>query len=222
MNAILKALREQNPDKQIHHVDDRAFRPFGEVIQGFDLEELYRTARELFIISTGTEYVASRPELESLEAAKRISTELFGEFPIQVGCCYGYNTKLNGMEYHKSSEIIGAVTPMVLMLGKLQDVDPIKGWDSSETSFFFVPEGHLIELYATTLHLAPCRVDEQQFIAIIVLPAGTNTPLEKNVQGSRWMKNKWMLAHPDGPAAARGADVKITGRNLSIDPISSR
>ena len=40
-----------------------------------------------------------------------------------------------------------------------------------------------------------------------------------DTEGTRWMKNKWLLAHPESPAAAKGAAVRITGKNLSVNPI---
>ena len=43
--------------------------------------------------------------------------------PIQIGYCNGPNSTLNGLEYHKSSEINIAITDMVLLLGKVQEVE---------------------------------------------------------------------------------------------------
>lgn len=212
-------LKEKNPGIELKLVSDQAFSVYGEVHQTEGLSELNTLTKELFVDESGTSYIASSEALEATSAMHSICRDLFAEFPLQAGCCYGMNTKLNGMEYHKSSEIISAATDIVLMLGRLQDVDPQEGWDSSLTEFFYVPEGTLLELYATTLHLAPCRTDRHPFSAVIVLPKGTNTPLEQGTEHTRWMKNKWMLAHPEGPAAARGAAVMIRGENCEISTL---
>ena len=45
--------------------------------------------------------------------------------PIQIGYCNGNNNKLNGLEYHRDSEINIAVTDMVLMIGMEQDLSLI-------------------------------------------------------------------------------------------------
>ena len=106
---------------------------------------------------------------------------------------------------------------MVLLLGRLQDVTET-GWSSDKGIGFYVPSGAVLELYATTLHLAPCRAGTGPFYAVIILPRGTNTPLERKPEGFLWMKNKWLLAHPEGPAVARGASPGIQGMNLQIVP----
>ncbi len=214
---MLEQLREKNPGVKIYSLEDPKFNEYGKVYPDIPVEDLFSLAQGMYEIPDGTMYEASNPILEKITSVESIRREIFGEFPIQVGCCYGYNTALNGMEYHRSSEVMGAVTDMVLMLGQLQDVDSELGWDSTLTEYFYVPKGTLLEIYGTTLHLAPCRVDENQFKALIILPAGTNTPLEKGPEGKLWMKNKWLLAHKDGPAAKRGAFVGVYGQNCHVE-----
>ncbi len=213
---MLEQLREKNPEITIHSVEDPQFTEYGKVYPLIPVEELFSTTQTMFEISEGTMYEASNDRLKQIPAVGIIGREIFGEFRVQVGCCYGYNTLLNGMEYHSSSEVMGAVTDMVLMLGQLQDVDDTLGWNSDLTEYFYVPKGTLLEIYATTLHLAPCRVDENQFKALILLPEGTNTPLAQGPKDKLWMKNKWMLAHSEGPAAKRGAYVGVYGENPQI------
>ena len=216
---LFEQISAANSQFALYQLSSPQFTPYGRVIEGMDVGELLEGARRYFSEASATHYTASDDRLEGFPVIRRIQRELFGEFPIQAGCCWGKNVKLNGMEYHNSSEIICAATDMVLMLGKLQDVAK-DGWDSSKAELFFVPEGSVLELYATTLHLAPCRVTESDFIAIIILPKGTNTPLEAGPEGKLWMKNKWMLAHAEGPAAAKGAAVLVTGKNLELKPVT--
>ena len=64
---------------------------------------------------------------------------------------------------------------------------------------FFVPKGTAVEMYQTTLHLSPCRVCDAGFKGVVILPKGTNTPLEdKTPNGDPESKlllqrNKWSL-----------------------------
>jgi hypothetical protein len=128
---------------------------------------------------------------------------------------------MNGMEYHKSSEIIIAVRDIVLILGNIRDM---KGneWSSFHAKCFYVPEGTAVELYGGTLHLAPCRVSPEPFCTIIILPKGTNTPLASAKKGKNsllFMNNKWLICHKESPAVSRGAYVGISGENIQIQTI---
>ncbi len=53
----------------------------------------------------------------------------------------------------KSSEINIAITDMVLLLGKVQEVEN-NVFHSNDVIAFFVPKGTAVELYSTTLHFA--------------------------------------------------------------------
>ena len=208
MNRLL-TLRELNPDKHISSIHDSAFSPFGRVLDSSDSGPLLDFSLQHFadVEAPETRYTASDSEMEKYPVIEEIARTVFGEFDIQAGCCYGYNVRMNGMEFHKSSEVLGAATDMILTVGRVQEIE-VQGesysWDSSLTKFFFLTAGAIIELYATTLHLAPCRVSPEPFNAVIILPRGTNTPLENETDKTLWMKNKWLLAHPDSPAASLG------------------
>ena len=77
-------------------------------------------------------------------------------------------------------------------------------------------------MYQTTLHLSPCRVTDEGFRDVVVLPRGTNTPLEHKGEaaeaeaGLLLQKNKWVIAHPDSGMAKDGAYAGITGENLKL------
>ena len=144
MLGRLEKLREKNAPVPIHLVSDPAFSPYGTLWQDFDVTELNECARRLYTLDEGTSYEASNGELESLSVAREISKQLFGEFPIQIGCCWGYNSRLNGMEYHRSSEIISAATDLVLMLGQVRDIKREGYWVSSLADLFYYPEGTLL------------------------------------------------------------------------------
>ena len=77
-----------------------------------------------------------------------------------------------------------------------------------------------INVAVTTLHYAPCHVNEGGFQCVVVLPKGTNTDLtfqtEKTGEDSLMTaKNKWLIAHEDAKIA--GAFNGLKGENITID-----
>ena len=142
---------------EIKKVTDPAFKPYGKVITGYDCGELLK-AMEQTPLPEEVIYVASVPELEQLEVCQKMEKNLYGQLPIQVGYCNGHNRKLNALEYHRNSEINIAVTDLVLLIGKQQDIEADWTYDTSKVEAFLVPRGTVIEVYATTLHYAPCHV----------------------------------------------------------------
>ena len=122
-------------------------------------------------------YVPSVEELEALDIMKDLQNKGYGGLPVQIGYCNGHNKKLNAVEYHRNSEINVAVTDLVLLIGHQQDIEPDHTYDTSKIEAFLVPAGTGIEVYATTLHYAPCHVNEGGFQCVVVLPKGTNTDL---------------------------------------------
>ena len=164
-------------------------------------------------------YVPSVEEMEALSVAKELQDKGYGGLPIEIGYCNGHNKKLNGLEYHRSSEINVAVTDMVLLIGHQQDVEKDFTYDTSKVEAFLVPAGTAVEVYATTLHYAPCHVKETGFQCVVVLPKGTNTELtfDKEDKGEDRLltaKNKWLIAHEE--AAIEGAFNGLKGKNIQI------
>ena len=79
----------------------------------------------------------------------------------------------------------------------------------------------MVEVYATTLHYAPCQVSEDGFRVAVVLPKGTNTDKPEYApqnEEDKWMtaRNKWLLAHAEADEAKNGAYVGLTGVNIDI------
>ena len=127
---------------------------------------------------------------------------------------------LNALEYHKSSEINVAATDAVLLLGSKQDIKDDFTYDTSLAQAFLLPKGTAVELYATTLHYAPCGVGNDGFKVAIILPKGTNLDLDeehaKGEDGHLTAKNKWLLGHPDG-GLPEGSPMGLTGENLCVN-----
>ncbi len=206
---------------EIFTVYDEAFRPYGRVLEGYDTEELMTAMRRVPMPEEGTAY---RPGIDSLEACAVFAAfqdRAYGGMPIQLGMCWGHNTKLNGLEYHRSSEINIGTTDYVLLLAKQYEIEG--GFlDTEKVKAFRVPAGVPLEVYATTLHYAPCEVPEEDgFHVAVVLPKGTNTDkpvFEAESEEDTWMtaRNKWLLAHPDSKPAKNGAHIGLRGKNLDI------
>ena len=208
---------------KIYSVYDKEFAPYGRVIEGYDTKELLEKLVELTPQpEDGTIYVASDERLEVLPVFADFRDNLYGGMPVQIGYCNGTNTRLNCLEFHRDSEInIPAVNDAVFLLAREDEiVDGVL--DTSVVKAFRCPAGTCIEVYATTLHYAPCSAKAGQgFRVIVVLPRGTNTDKPaitvKNVQDG-WMtaRNKWLLAHADAKEAKNGAYIGLKGENIDI------
>ena len=160
---------------QILKVTDEAFRQYGKVIKDLDVSDIITAMSE----TPCPDDVVYEPSIESLEACKSaqsVSDSLYGGMPIQIGYCNGNNHKLNGLEYHRDSEVNIAVTDLILLIGSEQDIENGK-YDTSKVEAFLVPAGTVIEVYATTLHYAPCNANDGGFKCVVALPKGTNTCL---------------------------------------------
>ena len=208
---------------KIYSVFDSAFKRYGQIVEGLEeakaeiLEALAKTPQP----EQGTAYTPSNPDLQELPAATELSEHCFGGMPIQLGCCNGHNTKLNCLEYHRNSEFNMGSEDFILLLGRQEDI--VDGFlDTSTVKAFRVPAGVLIEVWATTLHYAPCHADPQKgFHVLIALPWMTNTarPEMKTITWEDSIltaRNKWLLAHAESPAAKNGAKIGLTGDNIDI------
>lgn len=227
IKRILEKLNEINASVEIKLVSSKAFKTYGRVIKSYDFRDLIDYMdNKTGIPDSGNIYVASCKDMEDLNTAGKVELELYGEMSIQVGYCNGRNSNLNALEYHKSSEINIAVTDLILLLGRVQDIVS-NTYEASRLEAFYIPRGTAIELYETTLHFSPCRSYEEGFKCIVILPRGTNLPLEQHKseypEGEErllFMKNKWLLAHPERTVLIeRGAHGGIIGENIEISVV---
>lgn len=202
------------------NVNDDAFQAYGRVLtKEYDCRELITALNETEAPTDCVVYYPSIEEFEMLPIKKVLEESMYGELPIQIGYCNGTNQALNAVEYHRCSELGVAATDLILLIGKQQDITKNYTYDTAKIEAFFVPEGTVYEMYATTLHFAPCSVDGKPFRNIVVLPKGTNTELEANGNLARedktlFAKNKWLIAHEDG--GVEGGYVGLTGENITI------
>lgn len=207
---------------KIQSVFDKSFSTYGQVLEGYDFTELLDAlAANSDKPTDSVIYVPSVDVLEATAVYQQLQDNEYGGMPIQIGYCNGTNTKLNCYEYHRDSEIDIAGDDAILLVARQQDILDGK-IDSSKTEAFLCPKGTGVELFATTLHYAPCSAKKEEgFRVVIVLPKGTNedkpniTP--KNAEDRLLRaRNKWLVAHPDAAEASDGAYVGITGDNIDI------
>ena len=203
----------------VRKVADPAFKAYGRVITGYDFSGLLK-AMEQTPLPEDVIYIPSLPEMEALPAAKELENGIYGQMPIQIGYCNGHNKKLNAVEYHRDSEVDIAVDDLILILGKQQDIEEDHTYDTSRMEAFLVPAGTAVEVYATTLHYAPCHVKDEGFRCVIVLPRDTNLdmePVEVKDPEDRLLfaRNKWLIGHAYG-GLPEGAFIGLKGENLSV------
>ena len=203
----------------VRKVTDPAFKAYGRIITGYDFSGLLK-AMEQTPLPEDVIYIPSLPEMEALPAAKELENGIYGQMPIQIGCCNGHNKKLNAVEYHRDSEVDIAVDDLILILGKQQDIEDDHTYDTSRMEAFLFPAGTAVEVYATTLHYAPCHVKDEGFRCVIVLPRDTNLdmePVEVKDPEDRLLfaRNKWLIGHAQG-GLPEGAFIGLKGENLSV------
>ena len=204
----------------LYQVTDQEFKPYGRILTGYDTESLCG-ALEQTPLPEEVDYVPSDPLLESLPAAVVLRDNVYGGLPVQLGWCNGHNTKLNCLEYHRDSEINLGTEDFILLLAKEDEME--EGFlDTSKVRAFFCPAGTMVEVYATTLHYAPCGAKQGAgFRVLVALPRGTNlekpaiTPMSDEDR-TLWARNKWLLAHAESGEAAQGAFVGLLGENIDL------
>ena len=204
---------------KIYQVTDPEFREYGRIIKGIDFSELLE-GMEKTPCPDDVVYVASDPELEKIPVCEDLRRVTYGELPVQVGYCNGHNNKLNALEYHRSSEINIGATDFYLILARQADVTDEFTLDTSTCKVFYAPKGTAVEVFATSLHYAPCNTGGKGFRVVIVLPRGTNYDLEEAHAGGEdahlTAKNKWLIGHPEG-GLPEGSPMGLIGENITLE-----
>jgi len=219
---MLDKLRSCNPGLEINEVSSPGFAVYGKVHPSVELPEMER-----FIYSVERShdefYVPCEEKLMALDEADQFKSDLFGQVPCQVGWYYGNGTKLNAIEYHKCSEVLYEFEPCVLILGLLWDIKD-DSLDTASMKVFYVPANTCVELYATTLHYAPCRAGSEPVMQIVAQSMYTNTPLltpaEGNERENKYLlqRNKWVLIHPEAVEIIPDGFIGLRGDNITVNP----
>lgn len=204
---------------QIQHVTDASFSKYGRVLSDYPVEKLIEAMKKTEV-PDDVVYVPSVKELEDLDEVKKWVQSFGGGLDWQVGYCNGHNQKLNALEYHRSSEINVAATDLILLIGMEKDITSDLTYDTALAEAFLVPAGTMIEVYATTLHYAPCGVEGKGFQCVVGLPRGTNTDLEETLETAGedrllFAKNKWLIGHTEG-GLPETAWIGLQGENITV------
>ncbi len=202
---MLEKIRSLNPKLKIMPVSDDKFKCYGRIIEG-DLSEAIRYVEQTVTPPlSGNNYIPDVQELDELPSIANLAQQVYGYLEFQAGTVAGQNAVLNGIEYHQCSETIVAVTDYLLIVGKRYDMVG-DNYDLELAEIFYVPQGKIVECYATTLHYTPCKVDDSGFMTICLLLKGTGSPLVNGPEGILKRKNKWFIAHPDNKEKVAGGD----------------
>jgi hypothetical protein len=202
-------------------VTEKSFLKYGKILD-LDCKEIIAAMETYTPLPDGVEYIPSETHLESLSSFARLRDEVYGGLDIEFGYCNGDNHLLNAVEYHRSSEVDIAATDLILILGWQQDIDlTTHAYDTEKMEVFFVPKGTAVELYATTLHYAPCSANGQKFRCGVILPRGTNealvqVPPRQGENQLLFAANKWLIAHPESGLDKDGAFIGLAGKNLTV------
>lgn len=218
---MLKKLRELNPGLELEDVGSEAFCTYGKLLPYVEF-----TKMKQFVLDTPMPedefYCPESKELMESEEAEMMKRYVFGGVPCQIGYYNGRVSRMDAMEYHKCSEVLYLLEDAVLLTAHIWDIKD-GTMDSSCVKAFYAPKGSCVELYATTLHYAPCMTGPQGVRQIVVQSLGTNTDLDQPAEDKNgenrllFQKNKWLIIHPLAKALAdKGAYVGITGENLEV------
>ena len=107
---------------KFYSVYDPEFRPYGRVLDGYDTKALVAAMQTIPMPASGTAYEPSIAALEDSGILAAMQDRAYGGMPVQIGMCWGYNTKLNCLEYHRDSEVNVGETDFVLLLAKQDEI----------------------------------------------------------------------------------------------------
>lgn len=223
MENTLSRLKKANPELKIYTIYDLEFKTYGKVLDEkkynnyFDYLEKHTEVpiKDNLYIAHDKDMAATCANIDSI-------TDVFGHMDVQTGFVNGNNTKLNALEYHKSSEINIALTPLVLILAQQSDLINNQ-LTTARVNVFFLPKRSVVELHPMTLHFSPCKVIDDGFKCGVVLPMGTNMEFVKakhiyhKEDELLFKTNKWLIAHEENQKmVSLGAYIGLIGNNIEI------
>lgn len=216
MSNFIENLRNLNSDVNIYSINDFEFKKYGRVLD-VDTREIVSECKRIELPKQDSQYIISSNRLENLKCSEALRNMSFGGCDAQIGICHGYNSKLNGLEFHRSSEINIAVTPLILILGLQYEMED-REYASENVKVFYLEKGNAVEIYATTLHFCPCQVDKDGFSCVVILPKKTNEELEAQSDDRLlYKKNKWIICHDKNDGLIeKGIYPGIHGKNIEI------
>ena len=220
---MIEHIKALNPNLIIKTIDDPAFTKYGKRLKNNAFQSyFYYLESHTAMPQSNNQYVPHDETLKHHLKNINVYVEYLNDSNLQFGYVNGYNSKLNALEYHHSNEINLAATPLVLFLGLKENLKDFT-YDVKDLEVFYIEAYTAIEIYDTTLHFSPCKVDDNGFKCGVVLPYGTNMEfihleqIENHEDHILFKTNKWLIAHPENEQMIRlGAHPGIIGPNLEI------
>ncbi|OGO06200.1 MAG: hypothetical protein A2Y73_01015 [Chloroflexi bacterium RBG_13_56_8] len=214
---------------KMESVESPSFSRYGRIWSHLDASEAIAKAKAILPETDRVAYQASVSELEEPSAFNdAVQSQIYGGMPVEVGWCYGHNLQLRGVEYHKGIEVLVCITDLVLLLGHRDDIvfgDEIR-YDMANVVAFYAPAGSVVELFPSSLHMAPVHTTKGgSFANLVILPKGTNTPMEMPIEKLGEARlfsrtNSWVIVHVDAtPMIERGLYPGAIGEPVVVNPI---
>ncbi len=213
---MLATLQSKNKNLTLYHVNNPMFLRYGIVHGKVNCEPLLEHLSKLTPPTKGYQTVLADHTVTSHLDCDAFSHLYFGGQPIQAGYCMGLKNQLDVVEYHNSSEIMIALTDMIVAVGHRKDLWDDYSYQSKHIRGFYVNKGDLIELYATTLHSAPFHVHNDGFKVIRITAEGTGEPLMKETKTPLFRRNQWLLGHPEATHLEAGICKGLVGNNYKV------
>ena len=108
---------------KIYPVTDPVFRHYGRILDGFDTSSLLDAMAEIPLPEEGTAYKPGIETLEAVDLFPALRDRAYGGMPIQLGMCWGRNTRLNCLEYHRDSEVNIGWRDFILLLARQEEIE---------------------------------------------------------------------------------------------------
>lgn len=219
---MIEEIRKKNEKYDIQPVENESFSKYGRVIEEVSLPEMEKFVRSTDMPETEFYDPCTEALMSMGKETDLIQNHIYGQIPCQIGYYNGRCDRLNAVEYHKCSEVLVLLEDAVLIVATITDIKD-EMLDTAKMKYFYVQKGTCVELYATTLHWAPCAVGAEGVRQIVIQAKGTNTPLlhpvEFQIEEDKYLleRNKWVFIHEEAKEVmSEKAYVGLLGENPVI------
>ena len=119
----------------IESIYDPSFKPYGQVLTGYSTAALVSAMEAIPLPEEGVAYEPSIAALEASAIFGQLQNNAYGGMPVQIGMCWGRNTRLNCLEYHRDSEVNIGTGDFILLLAKQDEIDERKAGHRQSQGF---------------------------------------------------------------------------------------
>jgi hypothetical protein len=93
---------------KMYSVCDPEFVSYGKVLNGYDASEVIGAMNAIPLPENDVAYEPSILALETCDISTTLQNNAYGGMPVQLGLCWGRNTKLNCLEYCLCQSVPGS------------------------------------------------------------------------------------------------------------------